>query len=81
VASPANATPLCPRPNATIRGAIPRMCSNPAVDLAFQSYTYYAVYAVWGHVVRIRAELPQQVAVNEDAQTFSHTLIAALAAN
>ena len=44
-------------------------------------FTYYAVYALPGETVRIRADLPPVIAANEEVGTFARTLVSSLVAN
>jgi hypothetical protein len=81
VTAPPTNTPLCENRDATVAGAMPRMCIDQGQDRAFQAYVYYAAYALPNCLVRIRAEFPRQVAADDDARDFSHKLIASLVAH
>jgi hypothetical protein len=80
VTLPAVTNPMCPTRDATLSGAIPRMCSNPAADRTFEAFMYYAAYALPERVIRVRADLPIEVAVNEQVPDFTRKLVAALTA-
>ncbi len=57
----------------TLRG-----CSTPS-GRAFEAYVYYAVWAFGDRIIRVRADLPLEVAANEQAPDFAKKLLAALA--
>jgi hypothetical protein len=46
----------------------------------FQAFTYYGVYALPQYVIRVRAEMPEQTAANEEVPDFAHKMVAALIA-
>jgi hypothetical protein len=52
---------------------------RPVSDVrGFQAYTYYGVYALPQYVIRVRAEMPEQTAINEAVPDFAHKMIASL---
>ncbi len=53
-----------------------RGCSS---GRAFEAYVYYAAWAFGDRIIRVRADLPLQVAANEQAPEFAKKLLAALA--
>ncbi len=55
-----------------------RGCSTSS-GRAFEGYVYYAAWAFGDRIIRVRADLPQQVAANEQAPDFAKKLLAALA--
>jgi hypothetical protein len=71
----------CPRRSRFPQSSDAVATDRPASDVrGFQAYTYYGVYALPQYVIRVRAELPQQTAINEGVTAFAHQMVASLIA-
>jgi hypothetical protein len=72
----------CPRRSRFPQSSDAVATNAPASEVrGFQAYTYYGAYALPQYVIRVRAEMPQQTAINEEVPDFAHKMIASLIAS
>ena len=70
----------CHANNSPLAGSGAAPCASFGFNRTFESYVYYAVYALPGRVLRVRADVPLEVAANEQVPDFAHRLVGALTA-